>query len=202
MEHVDLDGALDRDPIIWFRRSLEKARESEPFDGTRVALATADAHGRPTVRFVLLKSADTRGFTFFTNLESVKARQMHDNPRAALAFHWATLGEQVRVEGSIEPLPSHESDAYFASRPRGSQLGAWASAQSREVASRAELDARYSAAQARFPESTPVPRPAHWGGFLLVPTSIEFWRGRRDRLHDRWLSERSNAGWTRVRLQP
>jgi pyridoxamine 5'-phosphate oxidase len=202
VQELELDGAEDHDPIAWFQRSFAKAAQSEPVDATRMALATADASGRPAVRFVLLKQLDARGFTFFTNLGSSKARDMRDNPRAALAFHWPSIGEQIRVQGAIELVTEEESDAYFASRPRGSQLGAWASSQSAAVASRAELDARYAAVQLRFPEGSVVPRPAHWGGLRLVPESIEFWHERRDRLHDRWLFTRDGVAWLRTRLQP
>lgn len=197
-----LDGVEASDPIMWFQRSLARAAQTESFDPTRAALATVSAQGRPSVRYVLVKQVDARGFAFFTNYGSRKARELSGNPAAALAFHWASLGEQVRVEGTVENLPGHESDTYFANRPRVSQLGAWASQQSAPVENRAALDALMQAVEQRYPEPTPVPRPDHWGGLLLVPSSIEFWRDRAGRLHDRWLFTRDNAAWSVCRLQP
>lgn len=191
------------DPIARFREDLAKATRSETFDATRCALATADADGRPSVRFVLLKYADERGFGVFTNYESRKARELDANPRAALAFHWASLGEQVRIEGAIVRMPAEVSDEYFASRPRGSRIGAWASPQSRAVESRAVLDARVAEVEARF-EGSEVPRPAFWGGYFLVPDAIEFWFDGVSRLHDRYLYRRGGVGegWTLSRLAP
>ena len=197
----NLDGACERDPLVWARESFERAARLESFDASRAALATASAQAVPSVRFVLVKQIDDRGFVFFTNHESDKARELRDNPRAALAFHWAALGEQLRVQGSVVRIDDSESDAYFASRPRGSQLGAWASAQSRPITSRDELEASLAEMTERF-ESHTVPRPAHWGGYRLVPDSIEFWHDRRDRLHDRFRFTRSPDGWACVRLQP
>jgi pyridoxamine 5'-phosphate oxidase len=196
------DSSCENDPIAWFARSLARAAEVESFDATRAALATANAQGIPDVRFVLVKQADARGFVFFTHYESRKANDLRDNPHAALAFHWAAIGEQVRVQGSVERLPEAESDAYYASRPRGSQLGAWASAQSRPIADRAALDAKLAEASKRFASVSSIPRPADWGGFRLVPDSIEFWQNREDRLHDRFRFTRTNAGWSGRRLQP
>ncbi|HEX7481417.1 MAG TPA: pyridoxamine 5'-phosphate oxidase [Polyangiales bacterium] len=202
MEERLSDGVEVNDPILWFQRSLERATQSESFDATRAALATASAQGHPSVRFVLVKQVDARGFAFFTNYESRKARELAANPFAALSFHWASLGEQVRVEGRVVNLPVEESERYFALRPRISQLGAWASEQSAEIADRQALDARLAAVQARFGDAAAVPRPPHWGGLLLVPSSIEFWYERAGRLHDRWLFTRDNATWSVVRLQP
>lgn len=195
------DSACENDPVAWFGRSIARAAESESFDVTRAALATASANAVPDVRFVLVKHADERGFVFFTNYESRKASDLRDNPRAALAFHWASIGEQVRVQGSVELLAAAESDAYFASRPRGSQLGAWASAQSQPIGTRAELDAKLADTEQRF-DGKAIPRPEHWGGFRLVPESIEFWQNRTDRLHDRFRFTRTPSGWSCRRLQP
>jgi pyridoxamine 5'-phosphate oxidase len=197
------DSAHQLDPIVWFARSSARAAELESFDVTRAALATtAGEPDAPNVRFVLVKQADARGFVFFTNYESVKARELATNPRAALAFHWATIGEQVRVRGVVERISDAESDAYFASRPRGSQLGAWASAQSQPIASRAELDAKLEEVTGRFAGMASVPRPPFWGGLRLVPDSIEFWCNRDDRLHDRFRFTRNETGWSCQRLQP
>jgi pyridoxamine 5'-phosphate oxidase len=195
------DNACERDPIAWFVSIFARAAQCESFDAARAALATVTADGQPAVRFVLVKHVDTRGFVFFTNYASPKARHLAVNPRAALAFHWAALGQQVRVEGRVERVAEIESDAYFSTRPRGSQLGAWASTQSESIGSRAELDAKLAEVEARFAD-TQIPRPAHWGGFRLVPDSIEFWCNRDDRLHDRFRFTRTAEGWSCTRLQP
>jgi pyridoxamine 5'-phosphate oxidase len=189
------------DPIARFRDSYARARESEAFDVARAALATADARGRPSVRFVLVKRFDARGFEFFTHLDSRKAREIAENAFAALSFHWSTTGQQVRIEGSVEPLSAEESDDYFASRPRGSQLGAWASPQSQGIGDRQELAREVEALTQRF-AGQPVPRPSFWGGLRVVPRSIEFWQDRADRLHDRVLYQRSPQGWTTSLLAP
>jgi pyridoxamine 5'-phosphate oxidase len=199
---MERDGAPSSDPWQWFRESFTRAQASETFDASRAALATVDASGRPSVRFVLVKQADERGFCFFTNFTSVKAHDLAEVPRAALAFHWATLGEQVRSEGAIERVSDAESDAYFAARPRGSQLAAWASQQSAPIADRAALEARYAEIERRFAGAARVPRPEFWGGYRLVPERIEFWRDRSDRLHDRWSFTRREHAWSVQRLQP
>jgi pyridoxamine 5'-phosphate oxidase len=165
-----------------------------------VALATVGPSGAPSVRIVLFKDVDERGFTFYTNYESRKARELDRDPRAALCFHWPSIGEQVRAEGVAERLTAGESDAYFATRPRESQLGAWASRQSQPLGSREELLAAAARAAERFPG--PVPRPPHWGGYRLVPARIEFWRAAEARLHHRTVYERTPEGWTARLLYP
>jgi pyridoxamine 5'-phosphate oxidase len=196
------DSACENDPIAWFARSIARAADVESFDVTRAALATANADAIPDVRFVLVKRWDARGFAFFTNYDSRKASDLQRNPRAALAFHWAKLGEQVRVQGAVERVSEAESDIYFASRARGSQLGAWASAQSQPIGGRAALDAKLDDVARRFPDQAAIPRPPHWGGFRVVPDSIEFWQNRDDRLHDRFRFTRTSSGWSCSRLQP
>lgn len=166
-----------------------------------MALATADAEGRPSVRMVLLKAYDRRGFVFYTNLESRKAAQLAENPRAALCFHWTTMEAQVRVEGPVLAVSSEEADAYFASRPRGSQVGAWASQQSRPLAERAELERRIADVKSRY-AGEEIPRPPFWSGFRVVPERIEFWSGRTSRLHDREVYYPEGDGWRVERLYP
>jgi len=192
---------MSEDPIARFAEELERARPTEPFDASRCALATADRDGQPDVRFVLLKSVDDDGFVFYTNLESAKGRDIAANPHAALVFHWHTIGVQVRVRGPVTQVSDAEADAYFATRDRGSQLGAWASRQSSVLASRESLEAAVAEVARRF-ENVSVPRPPFWGGYRIRPTAIEFWEDRSDRLHDRWLYERDGGGWHVVRLYP
>lgn len=189
------------DPVARFHALLERARAASPADPTAAALATADARGRPSVRVVLVKAFDARGLVFHTNRESRKARELALNPRAALCFHWAALAEQVRAEGPVSLLSDAESDAYFATRPRASRVGAWASRQSAPLAAREDLLAAVRAAEARF-AGADVPRPPFWGGYLLVPEAVEFWTGAEDRLHHRTLYVRSGAGWTASLLYP
>ena len=188
-------------PIDQFLTLLARAKAAGEPLAEAMALATADAAGNPSVRMVLLKGADERGFVFFTNLESRKARELHDRPRAALCFHWALIEEQVRVEGPVEPLSGEEADAYFNTRPRGSQLGAWASKQSQPLDSRETLVARVAEEEKRF-EGKEVARPPFWSGFLLRPDRIEFWSGQPDRLHDRFVYSREGDSWGRQRLYP
>ena len=187
-------------PITEFLSAIERAANRQ-VDTAPVALATADAAGRPSVRMVLLRGVDERGFVFHTNYNSRKARELDENPQAALCVHWHSLEEQIRIEGRVERLKDGESDAYFGSRPRGSQLGAWASNQSAILASREALEEEYRAIERRY-EDQPVPRPRFWGGYRLVPDRIEFWFGRPDRLHDRLLYTRSERGWDIQRLYP
>ena len=191
----------DRDPIEKFRDLLERAHAAETADPTAVALATADGEGRPAVRIVLLKGVDTRGFVFFTNYGSGKASDLARNPRAALCFYWPALATQVRAEGAVERVDEAESDEYFASRPQGHKLAAWASRQSALLTDRRELIDRYQEAEARFGDG-PVARPPWWGGFRLRPESIEFWHGFENRLHDRLLYRREGQGWSSQRLNP
>jgi pyridoxamine 5'-phosphate oxidase len=187
-------------PIIEFLKSVERA-QSHNIDTTPVALATADAQGRPSARMVLLRGVDQRGFVFHTNYTSRKGRELDENPHAALCFHWPTLDEQIRIEGPVERLPADESDAYFDSRPRGSQIGAWASAQSEVLDARETLEASIRETEARF-DGQPVTRPPFWGGFRIKPERIEFWYGRPDRLHDRLVYTREGETWKVERLYP
>jgi pyridoxamine 5'-phosphate oxidase len=190
----------DMDPFEVYLRAAERARQ-EGVDTAPAALGTADAAGQPSVRVVLLRQVDRRGFVFYTNYASRKARELTANPRAALCQHWPTLEEQIRVEGAIEIVSPAESDAYFAGRPRDSQIGAWASDQSQELESRGVLEARYAEAEARF-AGAPVTRPPFWGGFRIVPERIEFWYGRPGRLHERRLFVRTDGHWTTRQLFP
>jgi pyridoxamine 5'-phosphate oxidase len=180
----------------WFEAAVA-AGIAEP---DAMALATATPDAVPSVRFVLLKGIDERGIRFFTNYDSRKGRELAANPVVAAAIHWQPQHRQIRFEGAVERLSAEESDAYFASRARGSRLGAWASAQSTEIAGRDVLDARLADAEARFPDA--VPRPDYWGGFRLVPTVIEFWQGRVDRLHDREQLRLLDGTWVSRRLSP
>jgi pyridoxamine 5'-phosphate oxidase len=189
------------DPIAAFETLLALASVDAPFDHTVTALATADERGRPSVRMVLLHGFDARGFVFFTNYESRKALDLASNARGALAFYWPWLDQQVRAEGAIERITAEESDAYFATRPRGKQIGAWASDQSRPLSSRADLETRCAAVELRF-AGRDVPRPPFWGGFRLIPDSMEFWKAGPDRLHDRFLYRKEGGAWRAERLYP
>lgn len=189
------------DPIVAVRRWLAEAFAAGIPNAEAVALATCGAAGRPSVRFVLCKAIDERGFLFYTNTESRKAIEIAENAEGALAFYWATLGRQVRACGSIEPISRAEADAYFRTRPLGSRLGAWASPQSRPIPSRDALERLWSEAAARFADGDP-PLPPHWGGYRLVPREIELWEHRDSRLHDRLRYTLGPAGWARVRLAP
>ena len=191
---------LDPDPLRQFGRWFEDARRAAFPVPEAMALATAGAEGRPSVRMVLLKGADERGFAFHTNYESRKGVELAANPHAALLFHWQALERQVRIEGVVDRITVDESEAYFRTRPVGSRLAAWASPQSRPLGDRAELERLYAEAQERFGED--VPLPPTWGGLRLVPDAYEFWQHGDDRLHDRVRYERDGGGWSLTRLAP
>ncbi len=195
---TDAEAAVD--PIALFRAWMREAEAGEPNDPNAVALATATADGAPSVRMVLLKGLDERGFAFYTNAESRKGMELSENPRAAMCFHWKSLRRQVRVEGLVSELPDAEADAYFHSRSRGSQLGAIASRQSRPLASRQALEERVRLAEERNPDE--VSRPEYWRGYVLWPERIEFWVNGTERLHDRFLFLHTDTGWSKERLYP
>lgn len=197
---LELDD-LDPDPIVQFGRWMEDALEAGLLLPNTMTLATAAPGGRPSARMVLLKGFDHRGFVFYTNYESRKSRELLTNPYAALVFHWPRLERQVRVEGRVEKVSREESDEYFATRPFESRLGAWASRQSARLPSRDELERRLEELE-REHAGGDVPRPPHWGGWLVRPDTVEVWQGRPNRLHDRFLYERTGETWSRVRLSP
>lgn len=199
-------GALDlhdlaADPVEQFQRWFNEAVEAEVLEPNAMTLATASAEGTPSARMVLLKEVDARGFTFFTNTLSRKGSELEENPRAALVFWWGVIERQVRIEGKVERVSNSEADLYFASRPRGSRLGAWASPQSEPVASRAALDQALEEITNLYPDDN-VPRPPHWGGYRVVPVAIEFWQGRSSRLHDRFRYTHEEESWKIERLGP
>jgi pyridoxamine 5'-phosphate oxidase len=196
---MDMNEATE--PLALFADWFDTARASEPNDPNAMSLATVGADGAPSVRIVLLKGFDARGFVFYTNIESRKGAELAANARAALCFHWKSLRRQVRIEGAVEPVTAAEADAYYASRPRESRIGAWASAQSQPLASRADLEARVREVEARFPGDA-VPRPDHWSGYRLAPTYFEFWHDRPHRLHDRISFTAESGQWRRGRLYP
>jgi pyridoxamine 5'-phosphate oxidase len=189
------------DPIQQFSLWFGEALKSELLDTNAMTLATASRDGVPAARIVLLKGFDETGFVFFTNYESAKAHDLDDNPRACLLLFWAALERQVRITGGVTRTSAEESDTYFHSRPFESQIGAWASAQSRRVGDRSALESRYAELAAQY-AGGPVPLPPFWGGYRVVPEAMEFWQGRKSRLHDRLLYVRSNGRWERSRLAP
>jgi pyridoxamine 5'-phosphate oxidase len=195
-----IEEITEDEPLAVFRRWLDEAWKGEA-NAHAMTLATSTLDGRPSARAVLLKGLDARGFVFYTNLESRKSAELAANPQAALCFLWKSLNRQVRVEGPVELVGNDEADAYFASRPRDSQIGAWASDQSRPLDSRAELERRVEAVSRRFGEGA-VSRPPFWSGFRVVPQRIEFWQERPSRLHDRDLFTREGEKWRRQRLFP
>lgn len=200
---VEAEAAAGDDPFSLFNEWMELARVKEPEDPNAMALATADGDGFPDVRMVLLKGVDEQGFVFYTNLESDKGEELKANPRAALCFHWKSLRRQIRVRGAVTPVSDAEADEYFASRARDSQIGAWASRQSRQLETRFELERQVAVYAAKFGLGK-VPRPPHWSGFRIVPIRIEFWRDRPFRLHDRLVFDRDTpaAAWRTKRLYP
>ncbi len=189
------------DPLALFDAWLAEAGKSEPNDPTGMALATVDPDGLPDVRMVLLKGHDARGFVFYTNFESAKGRELLATPKAALLFHWKSLRRQVRIRGAVEQVTPEEADAYFASRPRDSRIGAWASEQSRPLEGRFALERRVAEYALKFGLGE-IPRPPHWSGFRIIPSEIEFWKDGAFRLHDRLKFTRAGDGWETVRLYP
>jgi pyridoxamine 5'-phosphate oxidase len=202
-EHARLEVSdLGPDPIAAFQAWYDRARQLGLEEPGAMTLATATPEGVPSARMVLLRALDTQGFVFYTNHQSRKARELNSNPRAALVFYWAALDRQVRIEGTVEPVTAHESDAYFANRPRGSQISAWASPQSEVVPDRATLDVRRQEYEQRF-AGAEVSRPPYWGGYRLRPLQIEFWQGRPNRFHDRLRYRLDDSGgWVIERLAP
>ena len=195
------EGAVDADPIHQFERWFADAVTAEALEPNAMTLATASRDGVPSGRVVLLKGVDARGFVFFTDFRSRKGAELTENPLAALVFLWKEIERQVRVTGAVARVSDADAEAYFRSRPVGSRLGAWASHQSAVIADRAVLEDRLRDVTARFADGD-VPLPSHWGGFRVVPDEVEFWQGRPDRLHDRLLYRRAEAGWTVARLSP
>ena len=194
------ESELAPDPTTMFRAWIAEAAASGMHEPNAMVLATVSADGLPASRMVLLKGVDDRGFRFFTNLGSRKGAELAANPRCSLLFPWHPLERQIRIDGVAEELPREDVAAYFATRPRGAQLGAWASRQSRPVSSREELDEAFAGYEARFPDE--VPLPDWWGGYVVVPDAVEFWQGRPGRMHDRLVYRRTGTGWATSRLAP
>ena len=196
---------LEPDPISMFQRWMSETIDSGLHEPNAVVVSSVSEDGRPSSRLVLLKGVDERGFVFYTNLESRKGRELDGSGFGSLLFPWHDLQRQVRVDGRVERVSAEENEAYFASRPRGSQLGAWASPQSQEVSSRSALDARYEEVAGRFggaDDGDPVPLPPTWGGYRVVPDEVEFWQGRKGRMHDRLVYRHDGQGWRTTRLAP
>ncbi len=191
----------EQNPFRQFAAWFAEADQSEPRDANAMTLATATPDGMPSARTVLLKGYDTRGFVFYTNRQSRKGEELGANRRAALLFYWKSLSRQVRIEGTVEDVTDAEADAYYASRPRLSRLGAWASDQSRTLPARAELEGRLAALEQRYPGED-IPRPPHWSGYRVVPVRFEFWQEAPFRLHDRTTYDRAGEGWTVGKLYP
>lgn len=196
------ESETDPNPLIQFQTWFDQALNADLPEPNAMTLATADSQGTPSARIVLLKGLDDTGFVFYTNYKSEKAQQLAENPAAALVFWWVELERQVRIEGSVEKVSQAESEEYFASRPIGSQLGAWASPQSRVIESRRVLEEKSWELEQKYYNKT-IPKPPHWGGYRLIPTEIEFWQGRPNRLHDRLhYRQQSDGSWLRERLAP
>ncbi|GJL85242.1 MAG: pyridoxine/pyridoxamine 5'-phosphate oxidase [Micavibrio sp.] len=194
---------LAKSPIFMFQEWLEEAGKDEPNDPNAMCLATADSGGKPSARMVLLKSYDEKGFVFYTNEQSHKGRDLTENPQAALCFYWKSTRKQVRIEGKTEQVSDKEADDYFASRPRGAQIGAWASAQSRPLESDTALQKAVEELEEKYKDTKSIPRPDYWIGYRLVPDSIEFWIADINRLHDRFMyTKNDNGQWTIQRLYP
>ncbi|MFK7971848.1 MAG: pyridoxamine 5'-phosphate oxidase [Bacteroidia bacterium] len=191
------------EPIAQFTQWFKEAVNAEVVEPNALSLGTVSASGQPAVRIVLLKGMDERGFVFYTNYDSHKGKEMEENPHVAMTFFWPELERQVRIKGLVEKVPESESDAYFHSRPHGSRLGAWASPQSQQIADRSVLDENLASLQAQYSEGTDVPRPPHWGGYIVRPHELEFWQGRSSRLHDRLCyHKQADGSWSMVRLAP